>query len=454
MSLWLRLVMLVLLLTTSLLGGLALYVGSSLRAWTLEVVDQELQVRADALVHEVHFKGHTLQVDDDDDDDLGRRGFPFQVETQSGSRLLGGAGTGALGVTGDGLTTIEEQGQVLRVLTRTFVPSGADEPLVLRVAAPLTAFSELATRFNSGLLVALLLAVLVGGVGAAVMARVLLAPLQRLTRDVAAINESSLEQPLDTTGLDPELSRLAVTFNGMLMRLSLAFAAQRTFVGRASHALRTPLASILSQAEVSLRRERTPEAYRGALEDIAASARDSARLAEGLLALTRADAAVTEQKTDFSAEALATEVQRLFSARAEVLGLRLTTDATPNLVVHATRGRVRELLDALLDNALRYTPRGGQVSFSVRREGGQVLLEVSDSGPGVQPAERERIFERFYRGSAASGLPGSGLGLSVVRALAEAEGAQVSVADAPSGGARFSVTLESPASPSNPPAAN
>jgi signal transduction histidine kinase len=198
---------------------------------------------------------------------------------------------------------------------------------------------------------------------------------------------------------------------------------------------------------VTLRRERTPQEYREALEEIAGAARESAGLAEGLLALTRADAAgAGAQRERLAAAELAREVERLFGPRAAQAGLRLEAQAPEALALVADRARLRELVDALMDNALRYTPRGGRVRFELREEGSGVVLEVADTGLGIRPEERERVLERFARGSAAqlSGQPGSGLGLSVVRALADAEGAALSIEPAPGGGTCVRVRLPRP----------
>lgn len=439
MSLKTRLVLLVSVLTIALLGGLGLYLGGSLRSWTAEVVDADLDRRARGLAHEVEYEHGRLELDDGD---LRRRGWPFRIEDSDGSVLFTSrVGWPTTSTPPLGFVTLEGlDGAPLRVLSLEFEPRhGRGERLMLRVAAPLTTFGELADRVRTGLLVALLLAVVLGAVGAAVLAQILLRPLRTLSQQVAGIGANSLGTRLETKGLDPELGRLALAFNGMLGRLGGAFDAQRAFVGRASHALRTPLASILSQAEVALLRERSPEAYRSALSAIAESARDSARLADGLLALTRADAAErgAEQEA-LSPSELSGELERLFAPRAEAAGLHFSATAPKDLVLRATRHRLREMLDALLDNAVRYTPRGGAVRFEARAEGGEVVLEVADTGLGIEVEERDQVFERFFRGSAAtkSGQPGSGLGLSLVKALSEAEGARLVVESGPAGGTR------------------
>lgn len=440
MSLRWKLVLLVLALTTGLLGGLGAYLGLSLEGWTAEAVDQELTRRARGLTREVRFEHGELEVDDHD---LGRRGFPFRIETLDGDVVYGGrVGWPTTEHLEVGFATVEvADGAPLRVLSLRFEPHhGRGQELLLRVAAPLSMYGELVHRIRVGLAGAHVAAIVFGIAGAMLLAHFILRPLRRLSEAVGGIEAHSLGTPLDTRGLDPDLTRLAEAFNGMLGRLAGAFDAQRAFVGRASHALRTPLASILSQAEVALLRDRSPDSYRATLSAIAESARESALLADGLLALTRADAAeeTGATKESLGAEELAQELARLFAPRAEREGLRFSASAEPDVVVHATRRRLREMLDALLDNALRYTPKGGEVCFVARREGSEVVLEVADTGLGITPEERTHVFERFFRGSAAarSGQKGSGLGLALVRALAEAEGARLELDSASGGGTR------------------
>ena len=435
MSLRLKLMLLVVGLTLALLGGLALGIAGSLRSWTVEVVDAELTRRAEVLSHEVKYEDGELELDEDDD--LGVRGLPYRIETEAGRALLGselgwpGDAPSALGF----ITTRSKAGEPLRVLSVAFTPRHGRERLVLRVAAPLNALGDLADRFRTGLLVALLLAAVSSAGGAALLAHFFLAPMRKLSASVDGLEAHALTARIDPAGLGPELTRLAIAFNGMLGRVAVVVDGQRAFIGRASHALRTPLASILTQAEVALLRERDPESYRATLEAIASASRDAAQLANGLLALTRAEGAAPGPNEDVSLGEVAGELERLFRPRAEAKGLRLELTAPPGSSVRVTRARLREVLDVLLDNAVLYTPAGGTVRFAARFEGNELVLEVGDSGPGIKPEERARVFERFFRGSAAEGVAGSGLGLSVVKALVEAEGAQVELGDAPEGGA-------------------
>lgn len=450
MSLRLKLVLLVTGLLTLVLAGLALAMSRGLEGWTLEVVDGELARRAQVLLATLHVEDGRIEREGDDDGPLdASRGWPWRVETTSGQVLLReGPSLGEVGSSGDGAVTITTPGGRLRVWTVRFTPHGEHDdegeesaPLVLRVGAPLAAFSGLADRVWLGLALALVVAVALGVFGALGLAQVFLAPLHRLTSEAHALDATPAGAKLETSGLDPDLRRLAEAFNGVLARLSTALEAQRAFTARASHALRTPLAAVLSQAEVALRREREAPAYREALDGIASSARESARLVEGLLAVSRADAAPAMDRAPLSLAEVLAEVQRLFEARAQAKSLTLSVRADDGVTVVVSRSRLRELLDALVDNALVYTPSGGTVRVEALARDGGVDLEVRDSGPGIPPAEREQVFERFFRGSAGQqgGHPGSGLGLAVVRAVAASEGATVSVDEAPEGGARLRV---------------
>lgn len=439
MRLELKLVLLVLGLTTALLGALGVAVGGSLGAWSEEVVDAELERRAEVLVHEAHFEHGELELDDDDD--LAVRGLPFRIETADGRVLFGTGDWPAASLRGLGRVTVATRGgERVRVLSREFSPRHGPGRLVVRVAAPLEAVTGVAARFRHGLVLALIFAAVLSGLGALALARWFLRPLNRLTAEVDALEARSLAGRLDPRGLDPSLAKLARSFNGLLERVAAVMAGQRDFVARASHALRTPLAGMLTEAEVALRRERTAEEYRATLAALVSTTREAAQLTDGLLALTRADAAAPAPREEVRVVELFDELARTFAARLDAQGLHLERAVTPEVVLVCSRARLREVLDALLDNAVRYTPRGGSVFLSARADGRAVVLEVADTGPGVPEAERARIFERFARGSAAevAGQPGSGLGLAIVKALVEAEGGSVSVGARPGGGAVFS----------------
>jgi signal transduction histidine kinase len=144
--------------------------------------------------------------------------------------------------------------------------------------------------------------------------------------------------------------------------------------------------------------------------------------------------------------ALGEELERLLAARAAESGIELSLAIPLSLVAWADRARLRELLEALLDNALRYTPRGGQVGLRAAQATGAIELEVWDTGPGIAEEERSKVFDRFYRGSAAeqSGQPGTGLGLAIAKAIADAHRAPLWIEGREGGGTAVKLRLKAP----------
>jgi len=218
--------------------------------------------------------------------------------------------------------------------------------------------------------------------------------------------------------------------------------AQRRFVSDASHELRTPAAVIKANAELLLRHpDQTVEENIDQVAALADEAAQLSRLVEDLLTLARADEdRLPLQRETFELGPLLEELVRDREAIAEARGLDLAAEAQPGNIT-ADRMRLRQLTAILLDNALKYTPAGGTVRVRARREGGRWIIDVDDSGPGIPPALRERVFERFYRGPEARALPGTGLGLAIAKSIAEAHRGRIEVRESPEGGARFEVTL-------------
>jgi signal transduction histidine kinase len=469
MSLRLRLMLLVAALVVLLLGGLGLYLGGSLEPWAIEALDHELEIRCGAI-------GAHLEITRDgelEEEDEGGEHGAFEVQDASGALLLG-RGLERLrplpaGIWGPRTVTASD-GAAWRLSACAISPEHAgrlraeQRPLRLIVGVPAQRFAPVSSRFQLGLGIALVLGLALGGLGAALIAQLSSAPLRRLSAELRTIEASSLDHRISLAGLDPELSRLGGAVNELLDRLSLAFQQQRALVSRASHALRTPVASLLSITEVSLRRERSAEDYRQALVEVAEVAADASVLVQQILALGRAD--IPRGTLSLGPVALAElgeELRRLFAARAAEAGIELSVDLAPSLVAWADRARLRELLEVLLDNALRYTPRGARVGLRAAAAVGDasapaagpapplagpglIDLEVWDTGPGFVAEERSKVFERFFRGKAAehSGQAGTGLGLAIARAIADAHGAPLWIEERPGGGASVKLRLRTP----------
>jgi heavy metal sensor kinase len=298
----------------------------------------------------------------------------------------------------------------------------------------------------AGLLAVAVVAVVVGAAGLGYwLAGRALSPVRVMAATARDISEHDLHRRIDLS-LPPgdELGELAATFNSMLERLQTAFEGLQRFTADAAHELRAPLTLMRTQVEIALRRERTPGEYRASHQALLEEIERLTRLAEQLLLLARADAGALEprfQALDLP-ELLEGVVERWRPAALE-RGLSLVSELPMQGSVRADPELLRRLLDNLLDNAIRHTPPGGTVRLTAGGTGVRWLIAVEDTGSGVPPELRSRIFERFTRGDAARGREtgGAGLGLSLSAAIAAAHDGTIELESSRDGGARFVVVL-------------
>lgn len=286
------------------------------------------------------------------------------------------------------------------------------------------------------------IAVAIAAVGGYFLAYRALRPVEELRRAAEDYGATDLSRRLAPKDLrDDELGRLARTLDAMLDRVASAVEQQRRFTGDASHELRTPIATILADASLSLERSRSAEEHRAAIARIESEAARMARIVDGLLVLARSDvrsAATRSEDVDLRT-VLDASVER-FAPRGVEQGVRIGSRVPADLVVADRDGGLERVFDNLLDNALRYAPRGSAIEVEAAGRDGIARVTVSDHGTGIAPEERMRIFERFHRGPGASGQ-GAGLGLAIARAIVEAHGGRISVADTSGGGATLVVEL-------------
>jgi signal transduction histidine kinase len=233
----------------------------------------------------------------------------------------------------------------------------------------------------------------------------------------------------------------------MLDRLDRAFQQQRQFTADASHELRTPLAMVMSQIDIALERTRSAEQYQQTLRSMREDVADLSRLVSELLMLARAEAGQEPlareriEMTELISGVLAS-MQPLACAR----GVQLVVSDNGAVPLEGDESRLMQLVINLVDNGIKYTPPGGLVTVTARQEPGLAIVEVSDTGPGIQLEDQQRIFERFFRvDSARSRGAGAGLGLAISRWIAEAHGGDIRVECGPTGGTTFSVRLPSAA---------
>jgi two-component system OmpR family sensor kinase len=267
-------------------------------------------------------------------------------------------------------------------------------------------------------------------------------PLRRMARIAARVDAGDLSPRIDYRGPRNETRILADAFDHMLDRLEEAFARQQAFVSDASHELRTPLTAIRGQLEV-LARQQSPDAeeVRRVQRLVQAEVERMTRLTEDLLLLAHAD-----ESRFIRREAIVLEpfLAELLTSAQPTTDRRLSLHAEAPGMLNADRDRLAQALRNLLRNAVEHTQPGGTVELRAREAAdGRVQMWVDDDGPGIAPAERDRVFDRFHRADAARARStgGTGLGLAIVRAIVEAQGGSVWAAQAPLGGARVVIEL-------------
>lgn len=258
-----------------------------------------------------------------------------------------------------------------------------------------------------------------------------LKPLETLAGAVRSRSSASLE-PLDERSVPQEVQPVVSSLNDLLERLTRALEMQRAFVADAAHALRTPLTALHLQIQLA-ERASDPNERTAAFDALKQGVERTTHLVEQLLTLARNEPeAGARPMTEIDFGALAAEAVAAHAQLAETRGVDLgLAQREPGVAVNGEHDALRTLLSNVIDNALRYTPSGGKVDVSVRRTPEGALLEVVDTGPGVPPNERERVFDRFYRG--ATDVRGSGLGLAIVKSIASRHGATVQLDAGPGG---------------------
>ena len=276
--------------------------------------------------------------------------------------------------------------------------------------------------------------------GGAWLSRRALKPVTDITAAALTISIENLSERLPVPATGDELARLTEVLNMMLARLEAAVKTLSQFVADASHEFRTPLAAIRTTAELALRRARTPESYRESLEEIAAEAERMTALVEDLLILARSDAGVADMPlspVDLS-EVLRGAIleMRSLAERRQISIKQMLGDQA--VIVSGNRPALHRLFLALLDNAVKYSPEGGDVIVTLSDEG----VEIKDSGAGIGETDLPHIFQRFYRADRARSQGGYGLGLSLAESIVKAHGGSIDVSSAPGEGSTFKICFK------------
>ena len=320
--------------------------------------------------------------------------------------------------------------------------AGGGTNYLVEVGIPGTRTEETIRQVLLMLAVGLPIALTVAVTGGFVLVRRALKPVDNLARKAAAITQHNLSERLPVVRTGDELERLSVSLNLMISRLEDAINSSKQFVADASHELRTPLAVLRGELEnlaqdIELKPQ-TRETLGSALEEVDRLA----EIVEGLLALSRLDTGETQSQwvTFDLAELVATTADQM-SLLAEDKNITVVCDLAAHVMIEGDQSRLKQVVVNLLDNAIKYTPNGGRIRLKIARDAGEAVLDITDDGIGIPADALPHVFKRFFRvdGSRSRDQGGAGLGLSIVKSICDAHGAQVEVSSTPGQGSRFRI---------------
>lgn len=327
------------------------------------------------------------------------------------------------------------------------VPISSDRTLgFAAVAEPLSVIEEGFSRLRRDFFAGVPLVLLVASLAGYFLARKSLSSIASMSAQTQRISAESLSSRLDVTNPRDELGRLATTINDLLGRLENAFNEQQRFIADASHELRTPLAVLRGESEVALEKTRTVDEYQESLSLIKDEAERLSRIVEDLFILAR-------QPIDAPAKLVRDQVVLNDAVRdcaraAQVLATRKGVQLTVHnnnapIALSGDEDLLKRMILNLLDNAVKYTPAGGEISLTLGRQNGNAQIVVRDTGIGISDQDQLRVFDRFYRVDKARSraLGGAGLGLSIVRWIVDAHEGKIQIQSSDGVGSVFTVEL-------------
>lgn len=321
---------------------------------------------------------------------------------------------------------------------RVYALSGG---FLLLVARDVNAAWRLDRLLKESIVWAVVLVLVLGTAGGVFMARNLLRRLDQMSRTADDIMTGDLSHRVPVTGTGDEFDRLATSLNAMLDRIEQLMAGVREVSNNIAHDLRTPLNRLRSRLEMTLLEDGDADSHRAVMEQTIAEADTLLATFNALLHIAEAETGsgrLAQETLDLSA--LVSDVVELYQPAAEEAELTMSSAITPGVGARGNRHLLSQALANLLDNAIKYTPPGGTVRVDLTDAADGPEIMVADSGPGIPAAERDRVLERFVRLEHSRSRPGSGLGLSLVRAVARLHGATLHLEDG-SPGLRVALTL-------------
>jgi heavy metal sensor kinase len=345
-----------------------------------------------------------------------------------------------------GFRTLSAMGEPWRIYSQAVTVGSQNGRL--QVAQELEPVLQTLANLQTQILLGLALALFLAGWGGFFLASRALQPIDQITRTAQAISASDLSQRIQYVGPADEVGRLAHTFDTMLDRLQAAFVRERRFTGDAAHELRTPLTALKGRIGVTLSQPRQTAVYTETLQEMEQQVDRLIRLSHDLLLIARLDQGQLRlQMEKIEVADLVGAVVEQVRPLAATKSLTLTENIPPGLTIQGDLDLLIRLFLNLLDNAIKYTPEGGQVAVTARQSATQVAISVSDTGAGITAVHLPHLFERFYRveddrsRAGGNGESGAGLGLAIAYEIARAHGGDLTVQSDAGQGATFTVQL-------------
>lgn len=316
--------------------------------------------------------------------------------------------------------------------------------IVIQCAEDIHDRTALLNTFGLVLAVSVLFIMIISASGGFLIAKKAMKPIKEISETIDRISETNLSERIEDEHIPDELKNIAASFNRTFGSLERAFSRQRQFVSDASHELKTPLAVITSQGEITLRKDRDPREYRTALTAILDAAGMMSLIIGKLMTLARFSSdQLTLQREEISLNGMIEKSLKLLRPLTDEKGIVIHLAADGSYVIYGDSEALLEAFVNIFDNAIKYNIPDGRIDISVRREGDTVVTDIRDTGIGIPEGDLAKVFDRFYRvdSSRSRKSGGVGLGLSISNEIVKRHGGHIGIKSQPQEGTVVSVSL-------------